>query len=138
MQLIFVPLCFLDADELSILEIKRIDFEAAPEKHLIHYWLIHDKQSGLINRLTFSAMDSTSDLEERFFEEGFLKFNTQTGTYITKFNANQYELRVKPTSSLPITLEQQISCFLNATDNKNKENNPAIESVPQSPLNSKP
>ncbi len=46
-------------------------------------------------------MDRSDNIEERYFEEGYLKFNLTSGTFIEKFNLAQHQLKILKPSEFP-------------------------------------
>lgn len=104
----------LDSEEFYLVEIKRNDlgdYAAISEKF---QWLKVSKLSQLSSKLTFRSMDSSQEIEERYFEEGFLKFNSDKGTFIEKYNSAQHLLVNRSSEQLPEILNKQISDLLTA------------------------
>jgi hypothetical protein len=108
----FTCLYFLENTTIYIIEVKRID---SPENFPIAQrikWLRIDKETLAITELTFSAMDSAGDIEERYFEQGYLKFNQNEGTYIEKYNSAQHPLFRRMVYRMSTPLKNVISDFL--------------------------
>ncbi|WP_316851578.1 hypothetical protein [Pedobacter agri] len=59
-------------------------------------WLYLEKVSGAFIKLWLKSQDSSPAIEERYFEQGYLKFNRNQATFIEKFNSAQYTLDRKP------------------------------------------
>ncbi|SOD12274.1 hypothetical protein [Pedobacter xixiisoli] len=111
---LFDFLYFLDNNEFYLIEIKRNDLgDYAPVSEKFQ-WLKISKLNHLSSRLTFRSMDSSQEIEERYFEEGFLKFNSDTGTFIEKYNSAQHLLVNRSSEQLPEELNKQISELLTA------------------------
>lgn len=91
MEPAFTCLYYLENDTHCILEIKRTDLPENADISEVFQWLMLAKQSQQIEALTFRSIDSSGQVQERFFEQGYLKFNSQTGTYIEKFNSGQHQ-----------------------------------------------
>jgi hypothetical protein len=109
---IFDTLYFLEAEHFYLLEIKRNDLaEDAPVEQRFK-WLRIDKQTDLITELTFSSMDSSEEIEERFFEQGFLKFSAISGTFIEKYNSAQYPLENISSNALPTDIHDMVRDYL--------------------------
>lgn len=88
----FECLYVLNNSQLYILEIRRSDLsDTAPAAERFR-WMKIDRQNNQITNLTFRSMDAAGEIEERYFEQGFLKFNKETGTFIEKFNSAQHTL----------------------------------------------
>lgn len=113
MQIVFDTLYFLDAEDISIFEIKRLDQPLNSTVDVIFYWLLFNKKTNEIQRLTFRSLDSSSVLEERFFVEGFLKFSETEGTYIEKYNSKQYLIKNLGAGALPEEIKNAVQYFFN-------------------------
>lgn len=108
----FECIYFLENADLYMLEVKRKDCpENAPVSDIFS-WLRIDKQLLTISSLTFRMMDASDQVEERYFDEGFLKFNETEGTYIEKYNAAQHPLTRRKDFTLPTVLTNAIETFL--------------------------
>ncbi|TCC87342.1 hypothetical protein EZ428_21845 [Pedobacter frigiditerrae] len=88
----FECLYFLENFYLYILEIKRTDLPKDAGAEAIFKWLMIDKETLTITPLSFNSMDAAGEIEERYFEEGYLKFNNSIGTFIEKYNSAQHPL----------------------------------------------
>lgn len=53
-------------------------------------WLKISKDLENVSSLNLKTIDSSYQVEERFFEEGYLKFNAKNGIFIEKFNSGQH------------------------------------------------
>ena len=107
----FECLYFLDNLHLSIIEVKLNglpDNATAAEKF---HWLKIDKENMVVSPLTFGAMDSSDEVEERYFEEGFLKFNSLSGTFIEKYNSAQHSLTLLDCNTLPDQIVKSIATY---------------------------
>lgn len=58
-------------------------------------WLKISKDLKLVKLLNLTAVDSSREVEERFFSEGYLKFNNSNGIFIEKFNSGQHEYQLR-------------------------------------------
>ncbi|MBB6271893.1 hypothetical protein HDF26_002350 [Pedobacter cryoconitis] len=108
----FTCLYFLENENQTILEIKRNDLDEKADISDVYLWLTVKKQSGEINRLTFRSLDSSGEVQERFFDQGYLKFNNLEGTYIEKFNFGQHQLRNKSGQILPDKIRESLTNYL--------------------------
>ena len=88
----FECLYFLENFYLYIIEIKRTDLPKDAPVEAVYKWLMIDKENLTITPLSFNAMDAAGEIEERFFAEGYLKFNSTIGTFIEKYNSAQHPL----------------------------------------------
>lgn len=109
----FDLLYVLESPAITLIEIQRKDLEEYAPLHAKFQWLLIDHTTLAIQQLTFRSMDASSDVEERFFEEGFLKFNNESGTYIAKFNSAQHPLLRKIPMVLSPALQLAVTNYLN-------------------------
>jgi hypothetical protein len=108
----FTCIYFLENTDTYILEIKRNNVPVNEDASKIYQWMRVSKDFKHADPLTFRSMDSSVEVEERYFEEGFLKFNHHSGTFIEKFNSAQHKLEAKSSSEIPLDLTQAINDFL--------------------------
>ncbi|RZK48698.1 MAG: hypothetical protein EOO99_09260 [Pedobacter sp.] len=108
----FICLYFLENSENYVLEIKRTDLSEEADLSDIYKWMRITKDFTSIQPLTFRSMDSSLDVEERYFEEGYLKFNQTAGTFIEKYNSAQHHLTPKGKESVPKELISFIERYL--------------------------
>ncbi|WP_285054602.1 hypothetical protein [Pedobacter ginsengisoli] len=108
----FKILYHLENGTHHILEIKRTDLNATADLSDVYKWLYIDKGSLMINQLWFKSMDSSGHIEERFFEQGYLKFNSKEGTFIEKFNSAQHQLINKSSENTSPELTDAIEEYL--------------------------
>lgn len=108
----FDCLYFLDNTDIFIIEIKRTDLAEDADISEIYKWVKINKSTLDVSALSFRAMDSSAQVEERFFEEGYLKFNENEGTFIEKFNSGQHQLMNRkntvPSDSLKSSIENYL------------------------------
>ncbi|WP_448104350.1 hypothetical protein [Pedobacter panaciterrae] len=109
----FTCLYYLENDSDCLLEVKRNDLPANADIADIFRWLYINKQTFEISPLVFRSMDSSGEVQERFFDQGYLKFNDQTGTYIEKFNSAQHQLENKTGLAISDELQHIITRYLN-------------------------
>lgn len=108
----FTCIYFLENTDTYILEIKRNDLPQDEDISKIYQWMRVSKDFQQASPLTFRSMDSSLEIEERYFEEGFLKFNSNSGTFIEKYNSAQHKLEAKSNSEIPQDLTDAITSFL--------------------------
>ena len=113
MKAAFKTLYYLENGTLSIVEIKRTDLGDDADISDIYKWLQVDKFSFRVSPLSFRSMDSSDHVEERFFDEGYLKFNRDEGTFIEKFNSAQHNLKNHAVTELPCALQTAVEAYLN-------------------------
>jgi hypothetical protein len=110
----FTCLYFLENEQHAVIEIKRYDLDEKADISDVYLWLILEKQSGNIQKLAFRSMDSSGEVQERYFDQGYLKFNNQNGTYIEKFNSGQHQLENKTGKALPTEISKALNNYLKA------------------------
>ena len=108
----FECLFFLENSLLYIVEIKRTDLAEEADIAEKLKWLIINKDTLAISELHFNSMDSSGEIEERYFQEGYLKFNATTGTFIEKYNSAQHPLDRRLDFRLQDALVNSIILFL--------------------------
>lgn len=74
------------------MEIQRMDLAENAAASDLYHWLFLDKPSKSLLKLWFRSMDTSTEVQERYFEQGFLKFNSLEATYIEKYNSAQHKL----------------------------------------------
>jgi hypothetical protein len=52
-------------------------------------------------------------VEERFFDQGYLKINKDQGTFIEKFNSGLHNLKNHSSKELPSEVQVAVEAFLN-------------------------
>jgi len=108
----FNCLYLLENSNFYMLEIKRTDLSIDADLGTRYQWLKVNKTNFSVSYLNFRAMDASAQVEERFFEEGYLKFNYNQGTFIEKYNSAQHQLEQKNNFELPVRLKQAIDSYL--------------------------
>ncbi|RDC55740.1 hypothetical protein DU508_15840 [Pedobacter chinensis] len=89
--------------ETLIMEVQRLDLPDDADIAQIYHWLYFDKLSLSMVKLWFRSMDSSAEIEERYFEQGYLKFSETEATFIEKYNSSQHKLAND--SKLPVNEE---------------------------------
>lgn len=108
----FDYLFLLENTYLQLIEIKRTDLPEDADMAEKCKWLRIEKKTLEISQLDFAAMDSSDQVEERYFEQGYLKFNSTSGTFIEKYNSAQHPLDRRMEFKIPTALENAITDFL--------------------------
>ncbi|MEQ7802218.1 hypothetical protein ABDJ41_20650 [Pedobacter sp. ASV1-7] len=108
----FTCLYFLENEKHAVIEIKRYDLDEKADIGDVYLWLILEKTSGNIQKLAFRSMDSSGEVQERYFDQGYLKFNNQNGTYIEKFNSGQHQLENKTGHILSTEITKALTSYL--------------------------
>lgn len=95
----------LENSDHYLVEVKHTDHT----DFLSHFhWLKISKDFVQIDALNLKTGDSTYQVEERFFEEGYLKFNATNGIFIEKFNSGQHHYQLLNDPELDSTFMQLI------------------------------
>lgn len=108
----FHLLHFFENSHLIIAEIKRIDLPQTENYSEIYHWLYLDKQTAALVKLWYRSMDSSGEIEERYFEQGYLKFNSVQATFIEKYNSGQHTLDNRKTKNLSPELIAILESYL--------------------------
>ncbi|MES2455390.1 MAG: hypothetical protein V4594_07615 [Bacteroidota bacterium] len=93
---------FLDNTALCVIEIKNKQ---------ISQWLLINKTTLNIKPLVFNSMDTSGEMEEMFFDLGYLKFDPVKGIFIEKFNSGQHPLENRNCKDIPKEYVDAISQF---------------------------
>ncbi|MGM9478998.1 hypothetical protein ACS5PU_21425 [Pedobacter sp. GSP4] len=101
-------LYFFQNSDTVIIEIQRLDLPQNADAEAVYHWLYLDKITGSLIKLWFRSLDSSNEIEERYFEQGYLKFNKTEATYIEKHNSSQQKL----TNMSNRTIDAEISDLL--------------------------
>lgn len=78
--------------ELIILKIKSPETVPQLNSWDAFHWLYFDKATKSLVKLWFHSSDASAAIEERYFEQGYLKFSRTEATFIEKFNSFQHKL----------------------------------------------
>lgn len=108
----FKILHLFESAKLMIIEIKRNDLPEHAVNAEIYHWLYLDKQNGALLKLWFRSLDSSGEIEERYFEQGFLKFNSTQATFIEKYNSAQHTLNNHSIKELSVELATVLEDYL--------------------------
>ncbi|WP_159477743.1 hypothetical protein [Dyadobacter sp. 3J3] len=111
----FDCLYLFENPEIFILEIKRTDVPSVTPKTETHKWLLMDKATLDVTALTFLSMKSDFNTEERFFEQGYLSFDSGKAIYIKESTSKQTILNIKETYAIPLVLSLAIQQLLAKT-----------------------
>lgn len=91
----------LENSDHFLVEIKKVDQGDIFENL---QWLKVSKDLSEVKTLTLRAIDSSFEIEERFFDEGYLKFNHQKGIFIEKFNSGQHHYQSNGKEHEPVLI----------------------------------
>jgi hypothetical protein len=81
----------LESNNHYLLEVKRTNDDGFVSSI---QWFKISKDLLQISALNLKFIDSSYAIEERFFDEGYLKFTANTGIFIEKFNSGQHQYLV--------------------------------------------
>ncbi|WP_321330792.1 hypothetical protein [uncultured Bacteroides sp.] len=74
-------LFFLENESVAIVEIKRTDLPESATPDMKYHWVRCTKSNHLVDLFTFWKMNATDELQERWFEQGELKFSPLSGYF---------------------------------------------------------
>lgn len=109
----FECLYFLDNDQFCIVEIKLADLPADTQGTNRLKWLMVSKGTLEVKTLHFQSMDSSHEIEERFFDLGYLKFDAEKGVFISKESAAHSQLGHIANEEIPTEIMEAIARYLN-------------------------
>lgn len=93
---------FLESTNLCVLEIScPSQNERDPIQH--HQWLLISKSDLSVKALKLKAQDSSSSVQERFFDLGYLKYDFESGVLIEVAHQGLHPLEHRDYSSVPDT-----------------------------------
>lgn len=104
---------FLDNQSLCFLEIAT-PLHSIDDKQKNYEWLLFNKIDQSIKMLSLKSRDESTEVQERYFNLGFLKFSLREGVFIETGNKGQYRLENKACEGIPEEYMQTIENFLNA------------------------
>jgi len=76
-------------------------------------WILLHKKTLDIKTLQFGSKDNSAEVEERFFDLGYLKFDSRQGVFIEKYNAALHHLDNKSGEKVPEAYMSVIYNYLN-------------------------
>jgi len=104
----FQTLFYFSNEDISILEIKRLDLPSTADKSDLFHWLLIPKDHS-IQKLTFLSMSEENGLQSREFKEGKLRFNEEGGFYDAKIS---HTLKCHQPNDLPDRLVSLLESYL--------------------------
>lgn len=108
---LFVYQYVFESSAFYFLEIKKNNY-ATGNTNGNYQWFKIKKSNLKITTLNLRFVDSSTFVEERFFDEGYLKFNISTGTYIEKYNSAQHSLAPISSAAMPSSVHQAVTDFI--------------------------
>ncbi|PST82603.1 hypothetical protein C7T94_08020 [Pedobacter yulinensis] len=102
----------LKGNTICIVEIRKTGLPAAAPHESVYQWLLIDLNTLQVQPLAVRSIDSSGLVQERFFEQGYLKFDDNRGTFIEKFNVGQHQLSCIDPSQLPEPVASSITFHL--------------------------
>jgi len=76
-------------------------------------WVLLHKKTLEIKTLQVGSKDNSAEVEERFFDMGYLKFDSRQGVFIEKYNAALHHLENRTSENVPETYLNMIYNHLN-------------------------
>lgn len=100
---------FLDNTNLAILEISLQEDDGNERRY---EWLLINKESLHIKRMLLKTRDSSSSVQERFFDLGFLKYDSQSGVFIEAAAKDLHHLEHKDCEDIPKECLSAVNAYL--------------------------
>lgn len=98
--------------DVMITKIKLNGFPLGGNSWEAYHWLYFDKLSASLVKLWFHSSDPSAAIEERYFEQGYLKFSETEATFIEKFNSSQHKLVNYSRRPLSTDVQELIESYL--------------------------
>ncbi|SMC57567.1 hypothetical protein [Pedobacter nyackensis] len=102
---------FFDNTNLCILEISLSD-ENDEQTH--YEWLLINKGNLSIKKMLLKTQDSSSSIQERFFDLGFLKYEVASGVFIEAAAKDLHHLEHKNCEDIPQYYLTAVNNYLSA------------------------
>ena len=102
---------FLDNKTISLLEISIKD-NSTHAPTIIFHWLLINKQSLKVNSLQLRSRDDSDSIQERFFDLGYLKYDSSTGVFISQKTHELHTLENTNCHHVPGPLLQAVESYL--------------------------
>ncbi len=77
---------------MQVIEVRRTDLPEDADIAERFKWLRIERETMQVSQLDLASIDSSGEIEERYFNQGYLKFNGTIGTFIEKYNSAQHPL----------------------------------------------
>jgi hypothetical protein len=90
----------MDNTSLCILEIS-LNLAASSSLNRSFHWLLINKQELSVRELRLKSRDDSSWVQERFFDIGYLKYNSSEGIFIPAGNHEMHPLSLQDCSQVP-------------------------------------
>jgi hypothetical protein len=100
---------FFDNTNLAILE---ISVPGIPGDKRRYQWLLIDKENLFIKRMLLKTTDSSSTVQERFFDLGFLKYSSGSGVFIQAAAKDLHHLEHKGCDTIPEEYLSAVRAYL--------------------------
>ncbi|RZK82394.1 MAG: hypothetical protein EOO92_01890 [Pedobacter sp.] len=109
---------FFDNNTLCILEISvSSDKFTAQEQH--YRWLLINKKNLSVRPLDLKSSDSSPSVQERFFDLGYLKYDSETGIFIEVSATELHPLENKNCDKVPTEYLQAVENYLSKSGKNN-------------------
>lgn len=103
----------LDNHNICILEVALPVFnQVSLQKN--YRWLLLNKADQSVKLLSLQSRDDSNEIQERYFNLGYLKFNPKEGIFIETGNKGQHPLKNKDYESIPLEYLKTVENFLSA------------------------
>lgn len=102
---------FLDNHDLCILEITTPHTPSISNQNSYEWLLLH-KADRSIEVLSLKSRDESTEVQERYFNLGYLKFNPKEGIFIETGNKGQHPLETGNFKGMPVEYQLAVEDFL--------------------------
>lgn len=100
---------FLDNTTLAILEISLAEDDGQKRRY---EWLLISKENLSVKRMELKTKDGSSWVQERFFDLGFLKYDSESGVFIESAAMDLHHLEHKGCEEIPKTYLSAVSAYV--------------------------
>lgn len=100
---------FFDNPKRAILEISLPEDDGSKRRY---EWLLINKESLCIKRMLLKTRDSSSSVQERFFDLGFFKYDSQSGVFIETAAKDLHHLEHKVGEDIPEEYLSAVTSYL--------------------------
>ncbi|HKG05005.1 MAG TPA: hypothetical protein VKB19_01030 [Pedobacter sp.] len=107
----FICQSFLENTSLCILEIP-VDIEVSNDRVRSNQWLIVNKADLSVRMMNLKSRDASSWVQERYFDLGYLKYDSTSGIFIEVQNHGLHHLVNANVSDVPAQYLSAVAGYL--------------------------
>ena len=100
---------FFDNTNLAILEISLAEDDGEKRRY---EWLLISKENLSVKKMELKTRDGSSWVQERFFDLGFLKYDSKSGVFIEAEAKDLHHLKHKGCEDIPEAYLSAVNIYL--------------------------